>query len=116
MVGLRILLVEYIYLSIYHIQIFVANGLAQISCLCDASNKVYATAIYLKNITDDAVNLLFSKAQNAISRPKLLSVLIGVRSLLLVTKALKIEAAKIIIWPESKCLTEDQRRIQSIGI
>ena len=100
----------------HYIQIFLVNGPVQISCLCDASNKVYATAIYLKNITDDAVNLLFLKAKNAILRPKLLSVLIGVRSLLLVTKALKIEATKIIIWTESKCLTEDQRRTQSIGI
>ena len=44
---------------------FVGNGPAQLLCFCDVSNKVYATAVYFRNITDDTVNLLFSKVRNA---------------------------------------------------
>ena len=86
------------YVTDIHIPRFVSNGPAQLLCFCDASNKVYATAIYLRNISDGTVNLFFSRARNAprrktltIPRLELLSVLIGVRSLLFVTKTLKIE-------------------------
>ena len=96
-----------------HIPRFVGNGPAQLFCFCNASNKAYATAIYLRNITDGTVNLLFSKAQNAprkktltIPRLELLSVLIGVRSLLFVTKALKIEVTERILWTVSKCVLQ----------
>ena len=96
-----------------HIPRFVGTGPAQLFCFCDASNKLYATAIYLRNITDGTVNLLFSKARNAprkktltIPRLELLSVLIGVRSLLFVTKALKIEVTERILWTVSKCVLQ----------
>ena len=81
-----------------HIPRFVGNSSAQLLCFCDASNKVYATAIYLRNISEGTVNLIFSKTRNVpkrktltIPRHELLSVLIGVRSLLFVTKELKLK-------------------------
>ena len=56
------------YITDIHIPRFVGNGPAQLLCFCDASNKVYETAIYLRNIFDGTVNLLFSKARNAPKR------------------------------------------------
>ena len=50
------------YITDIHVPRFAGNGPAQLLCFCDASNKVYATAIYLRNISDGTVNLLFSKA------------------------------------------------------
>ena len=49
------------YITDIHVPRFAGNGPAQLLCFCDASNKVYATAIYLRNISDGTVNLLFSK-------------------------------------------------------
>ena len=96
-----------------HIPRFVGNSSAQLLCFCDASNKVYATAIYLRNISEGTVNLIFSKTRNVpkkktltIPRHELLSVLIGVRSLLFVTKELKIEVTERILWTDFKCVLQ----------
>ena len=99
------------YITDIHISRFVCNGPVQLLCFCDALNKVYATVIYLRNITVGTVNFFFSKARNApkrktrtIPRLHLLPVLIGVRSLLFVTKALKIEEKERIFWAGPKCV------------
>ena len=101
------------YITDIHIPRFVSNGPAQLLCFCDASKKLYATAIYLRNISDGTVDLLFSKARNApkwetltIPRLELLSLLIGVRSLLFVTKTLKVEVTGRILWTDSKCVLQ----------
>ena len=75
------------YLTDVHIPRFVGNNPAQRLCFCDASSKVYATEIYLRNIYDGTM-LTLLKGTNApkrktftIPRFELLSVLINVRSL-----------------------------------
>ena len=75
------------YLTDVHIPRFVGNNPAQLLCFCDASSKVYATEIYLRNISDGTM-LTLLKGTNApkrktftIPRFELLSVLINVRSL-----------------------------------
>ena len=75
------------YLTDVHIPRFVGNNSAQLLCFCDASSKVYATEIYLRNIYDGTM-LTLLKGINApkrktftIPRLDLLSVLINVRNL-----------------------------------
>ena len=80
------------------------------SLICDASEKAYATAINLKTLYEGKadVNLLFSKSRIApkqkmsILRLKLLALLIGMRSLKFVSKELKLENTKIIVWTDSQ--------------
>ena len=97
------------YITDIHIPRFVSNDHAQLLCFCDASNKLYATAVYVRNISDGTVNLLFSKARIApkrktltIPRLELLSVLIGVTSLPFLTRSLKIKVTDRILWTDSK--------------
>ena len=92
------------YIIDFHFPRFVGNGPTQLLCFCDASNKAYATAIYLRKITGGNVNvnLLFSNARNIIpntyhTKAQTLPILIGVRGLLFVTKALKIEVTERIL-------------------
>ena len=56
------------YIIDIHLPRFAGNSPNQLLCFCDASNKAYATAIYLRNITGGNVNvnLLFSNAGNII--------------------------------------------------
>ena len=56
------------YIIDFHFPRFVGNGPTQLLCFCDASNKAYATAVYLRKITGGNVNvnLLFSNARNII--------------------------------------------------
>ena len=68
---------------------------------------------YCRNITNGIVNLLFSKARNAlekktptIPRLKFLSISIGVESLLFVAKAMEIEVTEKIFWTDSKCFLQ----------
>lgn len=84
---------------------------AQLLCFCDESNKLCTRAVYLRNITNSTVNILFSKAQNVLKRKELtiprlevLSVWIGVKNLLFFTKALKIEVIEKVLWTDSKCV------------
>lgn len=53
------------YITDIHVPRFAGNSPAQLLCFCDASNKVNAIAIHLRKITNDTINLLFSKTQNA---------------------------------------------------
>ena len=82
------------------------------SLICDASEKAYATAINLNTLYEgkDDANLLFSKSRIApkqkmsILRLELLALLIGMRSLKFVSKELKLENTKIIVWTDSQCV------------
>ena len=84
----------------------------QLICFCDASEKVYATAVYLKTTLEERsdINLVFSKARVApkksMSIPclELLALLIGVRSLNFISKQLGMESCKKIKWTNSQCV------------
>ena len=84
----------------------------QLICFCDASEKVYATAVYLKTTHEErsVINLVFSKARvapkNSMSIPRLelLALLIGVRSLNFISKQLGMQSCKKIIWTNSQCV------------
>ena len=54
-------------ISSIHLPRFVGNGSSQLLCFCDSSSKAYATAIYLRTIKNNKIeiNLVFSKARNA---------------------------------------------------
>ena len=80
----------------------------ELLCLCDASEKAYATAIYIKTWYEGKidVNLLFSKSRIApkekmsILQLELLALLIGMRSLKFVSKEIKLESTKITVWTD----------------
>ena len=84
----------------------------QLFCFCDASEKAYATAVYLKTLYEEKadVNLLFSKSRIApkkkmsIQRLELLALLIGIKSLKFVSKELKLENTKMTVWTDSQCV------------
>ena len=84
----------------------------QLLCFCDASEKAYATVIYVKTLYEGKadVNPLFSKSKIApkqktsIPRLELLVLLIGMRSLKFVSKELKLENTKITLWTDSQCV------------
>ena len=84
----------------------------QLICFCDASEKVYATEVYLKTTHEERsdINLVFSKASVApkksmlIPRLELLALLIEVRSLNFTSKQLGMESCKKIIWTDSQCV------------
>ena len=85
---------------------------AKLICFCDASEKAYATAIYLKTTDEERsdVNLVFARARAApkksmsIPRLELLALLIGVRSLKLISKVSGMENCKKITWTDSQCV------------
>ena len=82
----------------------------QLLCFCDASEKAYATDIYLKILCEGKadVNLPFLKSRIApkkkmsIPRLELLALLIGIRSLKFVSKELKLDNTKITVWTDSQ--------------
>ena len=97
-------------LSIISVPRHIGGENLQLICFCDASEKTYATAIYLKTFSEDKteVNLLVSKLRIApkkkmsIPRLELLALLIGMRSLKFVSKELKFENTKITVWTDSQ--------------
>ena len=99
-------------LSIISVPRHIGGENPQLICFCDASEKTYATAIYLKTSSEGKteVNLLFSKSRIAskkkmtIPRLELLALLIGMRSLKFVSKKLKLENTKITVWTDSQCV------------
>ena len=84
----------------------------QLLYFCDASQKTYATAIYVKTLYEGKADVtpLFSKSKIApkqkTSTPRLglLALLIGMRSLKFVSKELKLENTKITLWADSQCV------------
>ena len=84
----------------------------QLLCFCDASEKAYATTIYLKTLYEGKadVSLLFSKSRIvpkqkiSIPRLELLALLIDIRSLKFVLKELKLENTKITVWIDAQCV------------
>ena len=101
-------------ISSIHLPRFVGNRSSQLLCFCDLSSKAYATAIYLRTIKNNkiTVNLAFSKARNApkkkltIPRLELKSVLIDLRNLSFVAKAMRLENAEKILWKDSQCVLQ----------
>ena len=99
-------------LSIISVPRHIGGENPQLICFCDASEKTYATAIYLKTSCEGKteVNLLFSKSRIAskkkmtIPRLELLALLTGMRSLKFVSKKLKLENTKITVWTDSQCV------------
>ena len=97
-------------ISSIHLPRFVGNGSSQLLCFCHSSSKAYATAIYLRTIKNNKIeiNLVFSKARNApnkkltIPRLELMSALIGTRSLRFVAKAMRLENVEKILWTDSQ--------------
>ena len=96
-------------LSLISIPRYTGSKDAHILCFCDASDKAFATAIYLKTMIDgeSKVNLIFSKARIAsqkimsIPRLELLALLISVRSLKFVSEELSLKDCKKIVWTDS---------------
>ncbi|XP_070550260.1 uncharacterized protein [Ptychodera flava] len=84
----------------------------ELFCFCDASNRAYATVVYLGIQTEEKcqVNMVFSKnrlcPQKRLTVPKseLLAVLIGVRSLNFVQKELKLPLSNRMLWSDSQCV------------
>ena len=84
----------------------------QLLCFCDASEKAYMTAIYLKTFYEGKADVkpLFLKLRFApqqkmsIPRLELLALLIGIRSLKFMSKELKLENTKITVWTDSQCV------------
>ena len=99
-------------LSLISIPRYTGSKDAQLLCFCDASEKAFATVIYLKTTTDgkSKVNLIFSKVRIApkkimsIPRLELLALLIGVRSLTFVSEELSLNDCKKIVWTDSQCV------------
>ena len=84
----------------------------QLFCVCDASGKAFATAVYIRVIGPHSVkaNLIFAKARAApkeeltLPRPELLETLIGKRSTLFVKIHLGLPTPKTILWNDSQCV------------
>ena len=91
----------------------------EIVTFCDASAKSYASAVYLRVVDQDLiqVNLIFSKTrlvpgnssksenkQLTLPRLELLAVLIGVRATKFVTSELKVPISKRTILSDSQCV------------
>lgn len=83
-------------------------------CFCDASNKAYATSIYLRQETKSTTksDLVFSKSRLApvkgmtIPRLELMGVLIGVRCVDYVKKELQLPLQKVIVMTDSQCVLQ----------
>ena len=100
----------------------IRNPTYQIITFCDASAKSYATAVYLRVIDEDSiqVNLIFSKTrltpintrksvrsetkQLTLPRLELLAVLIGARATNFVTRELRLHLHKRIILTDAQCV------------
>ena len=91
---------------------YVMGENARLLRFCDASNRAYATTLYLQTTSNGITytNLIFSILRNSpkksltIPRMELLSVLIGVRSLQFVEKSLKISITQRVLWTDSQCV------------
>ena len=86
-------------LSTISVPRYIGGENPQLFCFCDASEKAYSTAIYLKTSCEGKaeVNLLFSKAEDVSTMTRVAGLLIGMRSLKFVSKELKLENAKITV-------------------
>ena len=86
-------------LSTISVPRYIGGENPQLVCFCDASEKAYATAIYLKTSCEGKaeVNLLFSKAEDVNTTTRIAGLLIGMGSLKFVSKELKLENIKITV-------------------
>ena len=86
-------------LSTISVPRYIGGENPQLICFSDASEKAYATAIYLKTSSEGKaeVNLLFSKAEDVNTMTQVAGLLIGMRSLKFVSKELKLENTKITV-------------------
>ena len=88
-----------------------------VTCISDASGKIFWTTIYLRCIEEYQVlpSLIFSKSRIApnkelsIPRLELVTVLFGARSLNFVGKSLQLKIKEMILWTDSKCVLRWQK-------
>ncbi|XP_052784316.1 uncharacterized protein LOC128220097 [Mya arenaria] len=81
-------------------------------CFCDASERAYSSAIYLRQITDRAikVELIFSKARLApvkgmtIPKLEIMAVVIGVRCLEYVQSQVGVPIEQSVLYTDSQCV------------
>ncbi|XP_045206117.2 uncharacterized protein LOC123558303 [Mercenaria mercenaria] len=85
---------------------------SRLLCFCDASERAYATSVYLHCMNDQEAksNLVFSKTRLAptqtttIPRLELMAVLIGVRCIQFVRCQLGLLLEGVFLWTDSQCV------------
>ena len=103
---------------------FIGNGDCSLLCFCDASEKAFATCIYIRCRKDGGIttNLVFSKARVSpkegmtIPKLELLGVVIGVRAMKYVKKHWKLKIVDEVLWTDSQRVVDWIRSTKRLGV